>query len=269
MRAHYQKFRTDVFALACVILFALQVSAAANEALPQLVEYQLDVSFNGQPAGRIARFADLGDGRFASPASELRELGLKVPAAVPDDELVPLDGFASVSYVYDEAKQTIAIEISDDLREPVAFNARGEQGIVRTKPSDYGALLNYSVFGAVAGEDVVRGIPSSGFSGVNALIDGRILTPHGVFNQTAIVGTTRPRLTLVLDIDPELGLARARERGSGEDRYEKKGLAFHQKIRGGFLAIAEADPARCKIIDASASVDDVAAAIWLQVALWL
>lgn len=201
MRAHYLKFLTEVFALACVILFALQVSAAANEALPQLVEYQLDVSFNGQPAGRIARFADLGDGRFASPASELRELGLKVPAAVPDDELVPLDGFAGVSYVYDEAKQTIAIEISDDLREPVAFNARGEQGIVSTKPSDYGALLNYSVFGAVAGDDIGLGIPSSGFSGVNVSLDGRILTPHGVFNQTAIVGTTLANQSDFLSLD--------------------------------------------------------------------
>ncbi len=60
-----------------------------------------------------------------------------------------------------------------------------------------------------------------------------------------IVGATRPDLTLIFDLDPEAGLKRARERGDGlaEDRYERKGSAFHQKLRQGFLAIAQAEPA--------------------------
>ena len=67
-----------------------------------------------------------------------------------------------------------------------------------------------------------------------------------------IVGATRPHLTLILDVDPELGLKRAKGRGaSTEDRFEKKGLEFHRKLREGFLQIAGRDPQRCHVIDSS------------------
>jgi len=77
-----------------------------------------------------------------------------------------------------------------------------------------------------------------------------------------IVGETRPDLTLILDVDPELGLARAKKRADGEDRFEKKGLAFHRKLREGFLAIAARDPKRCRIVDSSRPYEEVAQEIW-------
>ena len=81
--------------------------------------------------------------------------------------------------------------------------------------------------------------------------------------ERSIVGTTKPNLTLIFDLDPKLGLARAKLRGDAvEDRYERKGLAFHQRLRDGFLAIAKSEPARCKLIDASQSIDDVAHHVW-------
>lgn len=80
--------------------------------------------------------------------------------------------------------------------------------------------------------------------------------------EASIVGSTRPDLTLIFDLDPAEGLARAKARGNGsEDRYERKGLEFHQRLRGGFLKIAEAEPARCRIIDTSGSIEDVKASI--------
>ena len=80
--------------------------------------------------------------------------------------------------------------------------------------------------------------------------------------EAAIVGSTRPALTVILDIDPAKGLERAKARADGsEDRYERKGLEFHQRLRAGFLKIAEAEPMRCKVIDASGSVDDIKASI--------
>jgi dTMP kinase len=80
--------------------------------------------------------------------------------------------------------------------------------------------------------------------------------------ETSVVGDTRPKLTLVFDLDPVEGLARARARSDGsEDRYERKGLEFHQRLRNGFLKIAEAEPTRCRVIDASASIEDVAARV--------
>jgi dTMP kinase len=80
-----------------------------------------------------------------------------------------------------------------------------------------------------------------------------------------IVGTTRPKRTLVFDLDPEVGLARARTRADSEDRYERKGLAFHQKLRDGFQSIAADDPVRCRLIDAAAIADSVEAAVWAAV----
>ena len=83
--------------------------------------------------------------------------------------------------------------------------------------------------------------------------------------EAAVVGKTRPALTLVFDMPAEIGLARASARGQGEDRYERKGLAFHQRLREGFLAIARAEPHRCRVIDADNSIEAVAAQAWRAV----
>lgn len=82
--------------------------------------------------------------------------------------------------------------------------------------------------------------------------------------EQSVVGPTRPELTLIFDLDPALGLARAKDRGDGvaEDRYERKGLAFHNKLREGFLDIARREPQRCRLIDAGQSVVAVEAAVW-------
>ncbi len=77
--------------------------------------------------------------------------------------------------------------------------------------------------------------------------------------EAAVVGQTRPDLTLVFDLDPDVGLARARSRGEVEDRYERKGLEFHQRLRAGFLEIARNNPKRCRVVDANASIADISA----------
>jgi dTMP kinase len=79
-----------------------------------------------------------------------------------------------------------------------------------------------------------------------------------------VLGAARPDLTLVFDMPPEAGLARAHARG-GELRFESKGLAFHERLREGFLAIARAEPDRCALIDAAGSLEAVAAAVWAAV----
>ena len=79
-----------------------------------------------------------------------------------------------------------------------------------------------------------------------------------------VVGDTRPDLTLILDIDPARGLDRAAERraagdqqASAPDPFEERGLDFHERLREGYLQIARADPARCRLIDADATPDAV------------
>ena len=62
----------------------------------------------------------------------------------------------------------------------------------------------------------------------------------------------QPDLTLVFDIDPEAGLARAASRHGQHTRFEDKDIVFHRQVRAGFLAVAAAEPQRCVVVDASA-----------------
>lgn len=77
---------------------------------------------------------------------------------------------------------------------------------------------------------------------------------------TTVVGDLVPDLTIILDVPPQLGLARERERG-GEDRYERMEGIFHQRLRAGFLDIARREPERCVVIDARSGVEAVHAEI--------
>jgi len=65
------------------------------------------------------------------------------------------------------------------------------------------------------------------------------------------LGDFAPDLTLILDIDPALGLKRAGERRGDETRFESMNITFHEAVRAGFLAIAKKEPKRCAVIDAS------------------
>ncbi len=80
--------------------------------------------------------------------------------------------------------------------------------------------------------------------------------------ETYILEATRPDLTLVFDLPAEIGLARAQARAGAEMRFESKGMAFHERLRAGFQDIAAAEPDRCAIIDATAGIEAVEAAIW-------
>lgn len=75
----------------------------------------------------------------------------------------------------------------------------------------------------------------------------------------------QPDLVLVLDIAPATGLARARGRGGATDRYEAMDLAFHQRLRAGFLDLAARDPERYRVISADQDADMVSAEIWAAV----
>lgn len=98
--------------------------------------------------------------------------------------------------------------------------------------------------------------------------------------EASIVGDDWPDLTLILDLDPETGLKRARaatraEAGEGAepgdddknagDRFENEDIASHKRLRDAFLTIARDEPDRCIVIEANQSVDAVADAIWTAV----
>lgn len=78
----------------------------------------------------------------------------------------------------------------------------------------------------------------------------------------AIVGDSQPDLTLIFDLPVEVGLERAFGRGLFETRFESKGLAYHQRLREGFLAVAQRHPERCVVIDATGEVEEVSERLW-------
>jgi dTMP kinase len=101
------------------------------------------------------------------------------------------------------------------------------------------------------------------------------------------VGDMRPHLTLFLDVPVDVSEARRQERqgrlfpnrGGGvmervplefdapvRDRFEESDRAFFERVEQGYRAVAIAEPHRVKVVDATKSVEQVAAAIWQQVA---
>jgi dTMP kinase len=78
-----------------------------------------------------------------------------------------------------------------------------------------------------------------------------------------------PDLTLLLDLPPTTGLARAGMRGAMEDPFERADLAFHDDVRERFLTLSEEEPLRFAVIDARGDADEVAAAVEEAVTLHL
>ena len=83
------------------------------------------------------------------------------------------------------------------------------------------------------------------------------------------VGDSRPDLTIILDVPPEVGLARVKARhaatGGRPDRFDSEALDLHARRRAAFLALAEADPARCLVVDATRNENEVADDVWRSV----
>ena len=74
-------------------------------------------------------------------------------------------------------------------------------------------------------------------------------------------GNVWPDLTLLLRIEPEAGFARAK----GRDRFETEGLAFQKRVAEGYDAIAQAEPDRVRVIDASGTIGEVHGRVMAEV----
>ena len=78
--------------------------------------------------------------------------------------------------------------------------------------------------------------------------------------ESMVQGELRPDLTIILDLDPEAGLVRAKERGE-LDRFETEKDEFFEKVRSAYLDIAISNPDRCFVINAGQSIEQVRADI--------
>ncbi len=77
----------------------------------------------------------------------------------------------------------------------------------------------------------------------------------------AVHGDLEPDCTLLLDLAVPAGLARARARAAGTDRFEAETVSFFEKVRAGYLALARQEPERVHLIDAAAPLAQVERAI--------
>lgn len=80
-----------------------------------------------------------------------------------------------------------------------------------------------------------------------------------------VVADTKPDLTFILDVPAKEGMRRAAKRRSGgemADRFEAEALAFHERLRDGFLMLAANEPDRCVLIDATTPKQEVGEQIW-------
>ena len=100
------------------------------------------------------------------------------------------------------------------------------------------------------------------YQGVARAIDSKKVD---TINQFAI-GDTMPDLTILIDLPPEIGLARVHARTNGKlDRMEKEAIEFFQDVRQGYLDLAKSEPKRFLVLDGSQSVEELETQIWQKV----
>ena len=152
------------------------------------------------------------------------------------------------------------VKISEQIRAILLDPANGEMG-------DVCELLLYEAARAQLVHQVIKPALAAGKTVIcdrfydsttayQAFADG---LDHGMVSQAneLAVDGCRPDLTLVFDLPVEDAHRRRSTRTGAEDRLELKGSEFQQKVAEGFRAVAEDDPARVKLIDASGSIDEV------------
>ena len=82
---------------------------------------------------------------------------------------------------------------------------------------------------------------------------------------TAVIESTVPDLTVILDLPADEGLSRAESRKDEpglEDRFERRRIDFHEKLRAGFLDVAKRNPERCIVIDGLQDAETIAHQVW-------
>ena len=187
--------------LACIILVVLagmmlaRTPAMAQAALPPIApaadaldgprKLQLEVIIDDEPTELVEPFVhDVASDRFSAKRSDLEEIGIRTPPGEPD-EMVFLDRLG-VTYRYNETAQRMEYTLADDQRLPKVYNALN--GPARVTPrADFGASLNYSLFGGTIRDMNMGQIQ---FTGANAWLDARVFSDYGLFQQTGVLGKT-------------------------------------------------------------------------------
>jgi dTMP kinase len=118
------------------------------------------------------------------------------------------------------------------------------------------------------GEAVITDRFFDSMSVYQGLVGGASADFIHALNSLALDGI-KPDVTILLDIDPKLGLARSNRAENDETRFEDKGAEFHQQVRKNYLTIAKAEASRFLVIDAARDEKTIHDDITAQLAPWL
>ncbi len=202
------------------------------------------------PAKR-GRFIVLEGGDGAGKSSVQRALAERLPAGGADVVVTREPGGTPLG---ERVREIVLARESagDPLAELLLFEAARAQ-LVSTvvRPAlERGAIVLCDRFGAssVAYQSYGRGLPRALVEQANAIATGGL----------------EPDLVLLLDLPVETGLAR-RSAGGASNHFDAETVAFHERVRAGFLELARESPAAWRVIDASASLADVVDAAWAAV----
>lgn len=197
-------------------------------------------------------FIALEGGEGAGKSSVQRELGERLRAAGRDVVLTREPGGTPLG---EQIRALVLAQsaLDDPLTELMLFEAaRAHLVAAVIRPAlERGAVVVCDRFAAssIAYQAYGRGLDAALVARANDIATGGL----------------GPALTLLLDLAAEAGLAR-RAGAGGANHFDRADLAFHERVRAGFRALAAADPARWRIIDAAAPLDAVVEACWREVA---
>jgi len=167
------------------MLFALLICTAERIAAEEVGrQVQLEVFVNDNPTQLIAGFVLLNNKHIAARRQELEEIGLNPRGYASPDQLVALDELPGLAYRYDEPGQRIFITAPDELRVTKEYKVSGKPQESLPVQSDYGSVLNYSLFSSADSRPSAR---SFALNGASATLDARAFTPYGTFSQSGIL----------------------------------------------------------------------------------
>lgn len=168
------------------------------------------------------------------------------------------------------AREPGGTEIGEEIRRLLQFSREGHRLTAEAELLLFAAsraqLVREAVAPALAEDKVVlcdRFLDSSAvYQGVARGLDAEAVDRINAF----AVGLTMPDLTLLFDLPPEMASARLMRRprpvGQPADRMESEPPEFYARVRAGYLALANREPDRFVVVDASGGKDDIAQSVW-------
>jgi dTMP kinase len=103
---------------------------------------------------------------------------------------------------------------------------------------------------------------TTAYQGYGRGLDVEFLKRLNLFATEGLV----PDKTFLLDLEPEEAVRRKKNQGDRDDRMEAEALAFHHRVRQGYLQIARSEPQRIRLIDATKPPKEIESEIWSEVA---